>query len=172
LTALVLASGCGGSSDPTPIAGQSGDAIGTNGGDTQFAVQAVSAISSARATARSCGAKSFAPAVAVSWSGQLAQAALTHASWMQANEQFSHTGENGSDVGIRATAAGYAWRTIGENIAGGHPDMASVVQAWIDSPGHCANLMSPDFREIGLARVDGQPGNTFSTYWTLVLGAR
>ena len=49
--------------------------------------------------------------------------------------------------------------------------MASVVAAWMASPGHCANLMNNRFRDIGLACVSGTASNTYRTYWTLSLGA-
>ncbi len=84
---------------------------------------------------------------------------------------FSHTGSSGNSAGQRATAAGYVWMTWGENIAAGQPDMANVVAAWMASPGHCANIMNSNFRDIGLACVSGNANNTYRTYWTMTLGA-
>jgi uncharacterized protein YkwD len=48
--------------------------------------------------------------------------------------------------------------------------VAVVMAGWMASPGHCANLMRGAFRDIGLACVSGGAGNTYRTYWTMVLG--
>jgi uncharacterized protein YkwD len=96
---------------------------------------------------------------------------LVHSDDMVALNFFSHTGSSGGTVGSRATAAGYIWSTVGENIAAGQPDMASVVAAWMASPGHCANIMNNRFRDIGLVCVSGNANNTYRTYWTMTLGA-
>ena len=101
----------------------------------------------------------------------LTQAALVHSEDMVAGNFFSHTGSDGSNAGQRATAAGYTWRTWGENIAAGQMGVDAVVAAWMASPGHCANVMNARFADIGLACVKGGSGNTYRTYWTMVLGA-
>jgi uncharacterized protein YkwD len=58
---------------------------------------------------------------------------------------FSH----GSAFAQRISAVGFDWSTVGENIATGYPTPAAVVQAWMGSPGHCANILSPAYREVG-----------------------
>ena len=78
---------------------------------------------------------------------------------------------DGSSAGQRATAAGYVWRTWGENIAAGQTSVNQVMAGWLASPGHCANLLNPNFRDIGLACVSAGAGNTYRTYWTMTLGA-
>ena len=71
----------------------------------------------------------------------------------------------------RATRAGYRWRQVGENIAGGLGSAEQVVAGRLASPGHCANLMAPDFAEMGAAyAVDTR--STLDIYWTQTLGAR
>ena len=125
-----------------------------------------------RAAGATCGDRGSFPAVgALAWNDALASAGLVHSDDMVAANFFSHTGSNGSNAGQRITAAGYAWRTWGENIAAGQPSVESVVAAWMDSPGHCANLMNANFRDIGVACVAGSSGNTYHSYWTQVLGA-
>lgn len=99
-------------------------------------------------------------------------AALGHSNDMQQLNFFSHTGSNGSDPGQRLTNAGYSWRTYGENIAAGQSSVQSVVNGWMNSPGHCANIMNSSFREIAVACVKGGTGNTYGTYWTMVLGTQ
>jgi uncharacterized protein YkwD len=102
----------------------------------------------------------------VGYDTRLGVAAQSHANDMAANGFFSHTGSNGSTVGSRATAAGYNWSAIGENIAKGHPDQQAVLNAWNASPGHRANNLNPVFEDFGLAKA----GDPNSPYWVLVLG--
>lgn len=83
---------------------------------------------------------------------------------------FSHTGRDGSTVDGRATQAGYPWRNIGENIAAGQMTADAAVQGWIKSPGHCANIMSPAFREMGAAFVVNAQ-SSMGVYWAQVFGA-
>ena len=60
--------------------------------------------------------------------------------------------------------AGYNWRASGENVASGQRDADAVVAAWLESPGHCANIMEPNFTEMGVAFVE-VPGANPSIYW-------
>lgn len=83
---------------------------------------------------------------------------------------FSHTGSDGSTLGTRATAAGYVWSSLGENIAAGQATVTEVVDGWMKSDGHCANLMNPGYRDIGVACVAGSSSNTYRTYWTQDFG--
>jgi uncharacterized protein YkwD len=83
---------------------------------------------------------------------------------------FSHTGSDGSSAGQRAAAAGYVWRSLGENIAAGQPSVAAVMGSWMASPGHCANIMRANYKDIGAACVRGGAGNNYRSYWTMSLG--
>lgn len=58
---------------------------------------------------------------------------------------FTH----GSDFAARITAAGFTWSTAGENIATGFPTPRSVVDAWMASTGHCQNILSPSYADVG-----------------------
>ena len=60
------------------------------------------------------------------------------------------------------TRAGYDWRRVGENLARAEMPAAEVVELWLASPGHCANVMHPGHVEMGVAGLDG--------YWTQVFG--
>lgn len=102
----------------------------------------------------------------VAFDARLAAAAQAHADDMTANGFFSHTGSNGSSVGDRATAAGYTWRNIGENIAQGQQSEAEAMTSWTNSPGHHANNINPNFEDFGLAKS----GSGANTNWVLVLG--
>lgn len=122
-----------------------------------------------RAAGATCGSTAYAPAATLAWNDRLTQAADVHSRDMQANNFFSHTGSNGSSFDQRITAAGYAWRGAGENIAAGQASVNGVIDGWIASPGHCANLMNPSFQHVGLACVSGTGSNTYRTYWTMEL---
>jgi uncharacterized protein YkwD len=68
---------------------------------------------------------------------------------------------------------GYDWRAWGENIAAGYATPEAVVQGWINSPGHRANLLSDSFREIGIGHyfLADDPGSLdYHHYWTQVFG--
>lgn len=128
----------------------------------------LAAINAARARGRQCGDVSLPPAPAVSWSRALAGAASRHAADMAVRNFFSHNGSDGSDVGQRASAAGYGWTSVAENIAGGPASVAQVMSGWLSSPGHCANIMGTGFRDVGMACV-AQAGSRYTRYWSLVL---
>jgi len=83
---------------------------------------------------------------------------------------FGPGGPIGDDLVERVEWTGYTdWWYLGENIGAGSTTPAQVVQGWMDSDGHCANVMSQDFTEIGVgyARVNG---STWTHYWTQDFG--
>lgn len=134
------------------------------------AASALEQLNAARAVARTCGTTLMPAVPPLRWNAALEQAAVGHSEWMQANDTFSHTGADGSTVGTRVTAAGYAWKMVGENIAAGQPDVTSVIAAWLVSEGHCRNIMHPDFVDVALAMKPGTSSNTYRTWWTLDFG--
>lgn len=140
-------------------------------GDWQEEGKAIlAAVNEARSTPRRCGEQPFDAAEPLTWSDPLGQAALAHSRDMAMNSLFSHQGSDRSLVGARATAAGYAWTVIGENIAAGQGKAQQVVEGWLASPSHCYNLMNPDFREMGAAYASN-PQSQATIYWTQVFGA-
>jgi len=128
-------------------------------------------VNAARASARSCGDRDFAAAGPLALNETLYRAAAVHSEDMAARGFFSHDGSDGSSVLTRATRAGYAGRAVGENIAAGQNSAEGAVDAWVKSPPHCANLMSPGFTEMGLAYAVN-PASPMGIYWTQVFGAR
>lgn len=76
---------------------------------------------------------------------RLTTAAQAHSDDMVARGFYSHTGLDGRQPRDRAVAAGCTHRGIGENIACGQRSPAEVVRGWMDSPGHRANILKPDF---------------------------
>jgi hypothetical protein len=135
----------------------------------QDAVIAVlAATNRARASARTCGTQRFAAAPPLASNAALSQAAFVHSTEMATLRYFSHQGKDGSQVGDRARAAGYAWQHIGENIASGMRTPEEAVAGWIASPGHCANLMNPAFTDMGSGYSE-TPENGI-VLWTQVFG--
>ncbi len=101
---------------------------------------------------------------------RLMQAARAHSQDMADRGFFNHIGSNGSNPGQRMTAAGYSWRTYAENIAAGYPAPEDVVRGWMNSPGHRANILSNDVRDIGVGFVNVS-GTEWTYYWTAKFGA-
>lgn len=146
----------------------------TPGNDTtcglaNFQAEFMEQMNVARATPRSCGGNQRAAVAPVTWNAALATAAARHSLDMASNNFFSHTGSNGSNLGTRATAAGYAGRGLGENIAAGQADVRAVMDGWLKSAGHCNNIMNPGFNHVALACVS-RSGTTYGKYWTMSLG--
>jgi len=103
---------------------------------------------------------------------ELADSARRYASYMAAAGFFAHEGPDGSTLASRAEAAGYrGWSYLAENLAAGQPDPGSVVRAWLDSPGHRANILSSRVREIGVGYAL-RSGSKYGHYWAQELGAR
>jgi uncharacterized protein YkwD len=90
---------------------------------------------------------------------------------MAINRFFSHTGSDNSSAGDRISREGYRWSAWGENIAAGIPNSAvnAVMQSWIDSPGHCSNLMATVFTNFGAAKYSDS-SSIYGVYWTQVFG--
>jgi hypothetical protein len=82
----------------------------------------------------------------------LSKVAATKMADLFAREYFAHEAPTGEDVSDLAKGAGYDYLTIGENLAlGDFTSSKHVVQAWMDSPGHKANILSRAYSEIGIA---------------------
>ncbi|MEW2625226.1 sigma-70 family RNA polymerase sigma factor [Streptomyces sp. NPDC048106] len=99
---------------------------------------------------------------------RLQRAAQAHSDDMAARHFFDHVDPDGADPGKRITAAGYQWSTYGENIALGQQTPASVMDAWMNSPGHRANILNCSFKNIGVGVHKGTGG----PWWTQDFGAR
>lgn len=119
-------------------------------------------VNQARSQARSCGATAFAAAPPLAWDARLEEAARVQSSYQDSISTMTHTGAGGSNAGQRMTAAGFIWGTWGENVGWNYPGATAMLQGWINSPGHCANIMEPAFTHIGWTRV--------GAYDTMVLG--
>lgn len=76
-------------------------------------------------------------------------AAQRYADDMALRNFFSHDSPEGTDPGDRLTLAGFAWSAYGENLAAGQQTPREVMAAWLDSPSHCSNLLTPMYTVAG-----------------------
>lgn len=97
----------------------------------------------------------------------LTVAAQGHSADMIARAFYSHTSPDGGEPWHRASAAGSGHRAIGENIACGQRTPAEVVDGWMNSPGHRANILKPSFTHLGVGFAGG---GSAGTYWTQLFG--
>jgi uncharacterized protein YkwD len=78
---------------------------------------------------------------------RLSKAAQAHTDEMARRATLSHEGADGSNAGQRASAAGYTWNAVAENIAAGQPSPAAAVASWMKSPGHRQNILNCAYRK-------------------------
>ncbi len=89
-------------------------------------------------------------------SSALDRSAQAKADDILARQYFAHTSPDGKTVSDLVAKQGYAYLKIGENLAlGNFTDDADVVTAWMNSPGHRANILDPQFSEIGVGVARG-----------------
>jgi len=171
---------------PAPTADATEDVVVSRISDALKA-EYLDAINAARAETQDCGTEGvFDPASAMTWNDRLGNAAWEHSNDMAQSDTFSHTGSDtasdvtaqdqhlghGSHFKDRIENQGYTeYRTIGENIAAGYLSAEEVIEGWIKSDHHCANLMNPKFTEVGMALVE-KTGTDFGSYWSQELGGK
>lgn len=126
-------------------------------------------INKVRASGCKCGNTYMPPVAPLSWNKLLERSASGHARDMYRRNYFAHLSRSGKSIKNRIEDAGYTltgMRTyaIGENIAAGQRSIEEVMRSWIASEGHCKNIMSKNFREIGVAETN--------FYWVQDFGMR
>ncbi len=157
----------GGNGDGT----SSGDATDTNSSDASdsdnpIQAEVLALVNERRGQGANCGtAGSFEAAGPLVSNAVLADIAQAHSEDMSQRNYFDHVNPDGDGPGERIEASTYEWSTWGENIASGYRTPEDVVEGWMNSDGHCANIMNPAFTEIG---VGYEP---IGSYWTQVFGA-
>ncbi|HXG69831.1 MAG TPA: CAP domain-containing protein [Gemmatimonadaceae bacterium] len=107
----------------------------------------------------------------VTWDPRLDQAAKLQARNMAALRRMAHNLPETAQPTLvaRVRAAGYAYRRITENIAFGQRDAETVVESWMNSPGHRANILDPNVSETGIGVTRSENGRL---YFCQVFGAR
>lgn len=117
----------------------------------KIAARVLDLVNEARSKPRRCGSRAFPRVPPLRLSPLLSRAALVHAKDMSAHKLFEHRGSDGSKPADRVLRAGYDWAAVAENIAVGAATAEVVVQGWLDSPGHCVNIMGAQYQEMGIA---------------------
>lgn len=120
----------------------------------QFEAEVLALVNVARARGARCGQTAYGARAPLQPRDALTCVARAYAQRMHDRGFFSHTGDDGSTVTDRIDAAGIAWRAVGENIAEGRATPQDVVASWLDSPGHCTNILG-DFAQLGVGYVEG-----------------
>jgi len=105
----------------------------------------------------------------LAWNDRLWSSARGHSTDMATNDYFSHTGLDGRTHGDRMTAAGYQWNSALENIAAGQSSPTAVVDAWMNSPGHRANILNTVVCDLGVGYAYNA-SSTYGDYWTQNFG--
>ena len=88
---------------------------------------------------------------------------------MAQHDYFDHTSRDGRTMEQRTRAAGFPGGFVGENIAAGRADAQATVQQWMDSPGHCLNIMEPRYRFLGVGHATNA-GTALRHFWTQNFG--
>lgn len=122
----------------------------------EFEARVLELTNARRSEGGCCGSRGcFGPSRALVSNENLRAAARLHARDMAQNDYFSHESRDGRSMLDRVRNAGFGGCTVGENIAQGHRDPEAVMAGWMESEGHCANLLAPRYRTLGVGYYDG-----------------
>ena len=137
---------------------------------TGLAVRMLVSVNEVRAQGRRCGATFYPAAAPVRWNEILARAARMHSEDMATRNFFNHNSPDGSTPFMRVERAGYDYSGAAENIAAGQMTLEAAMAGWVASPGHCANLMSAEYTEMGAALASNRV-SSMGAYWTQVFAS-
>jgi uncharacterized protein YkwD len=128
----------------------------------------IALVNQRRAAGASCGGVAYPPAAPITRHPLLTTSARAHAKDMGDSGYFSHQSLDGRSPFDRMKQAGYSGSTMGENIAAGQTTPASVVQGWMQSSGHCKNIMNASYQDLGVGYYLGTTG--YKHYWVQNFG--
>ncbi|MBV6459661.1 MAG: hypothetical protein HONBIEJF_02812 [Fimbriimonadaceae bacterium] len=104
-------------------------------------------------------------------STELMRAAQVHAKSLSTDQFFDHSDQQGKSAGDRAKDAGYRWTLIAENIAAGQDSPAEVMNTWMNSPKHRANILNARVMEVGVGYITDRE-RRYDHYWVMDLACR
>jgi uncharacterized protein YkwD len=107
----------------------------------------------------------------LSWCQALSKSSAAHSADMARRKYFAHASPEGEEVQDRVKVEGYSYSTVGENIAVGQRNVAEVMKAWMNSPGHRANILLPAYSHFGLGYFTGEHEGQTSIFWTQNFGS-
>ncbi|MCR9214890.1 MAG: CAP domain-containing protein [Proteobacteria bacterium] len=102
----------------------------------------------------------------------LTLAAQQHANFMCEKQLLSHSGKGRSSFDQRIKATGYVFQAAAENVALGAMDAQTVVELWMISPPHRANILNAELKEVGIGIAPQEEGKGRALprrYWSLSL---
>jgi uncharacterized protein YkwD len=118
-----------------------------------FNNEMLTAVNAQRAKGCNCGGEYMAPVLPIQWDAALERAAIRQVQDMDKNNNFSHFGTDNSSPDDRAKDAGFnKTENFGENIGMGYISISHAMEGWLNSPGHCKGIMSPETLYIGAAK--------------------
>lgn len=126
-------------------------------------------VNAQRAEGARCGDQQMPPAAALRMQSQLRSAARAHSLDMGEQNYFSHDSLDGRSFSDRVYAAGYTGFAYAENIAAGNAEAQATFAQWLNSPGHCKNMLDGRYTEVGIGHATAS-GSTYTHYWTQNLG--
>ena len=136
---------------------------------SRFEADILKLVNQERANGGHCADDYFAPTPPLQAQTQLARAAHRHGLAMSRSKFFSHYGQAGDTPKDRIIDTGYQGNAWGENIAAGQKRPQQVMQEWMDSPGHCRNILNGLFTELGVSFIF-DPNSPYKTYWVQAFG--
>ena len=131
-----------------------------------YEAEVLELVNSNRAAGATCGSDQYAATGPMVADEELRCAARLHSQDMAIRMFFDHTNPDNMSPWDRVDLTDYTGFASGENIAQGYQDPAAVMDGWMNSPGHCTNIMNPGNNELGVGFYGD--GN----YWTQVMGNR
>lgn len=108
----------------------------------------------------------------LAWADDLADVARAHSKDMEQRRFFDHMNPSGFSPFDRMENAGITYFMAAENIAAGQGTPAAVMESWMNSPGHRANILNPELKELGVGYVKAAEGAPYPCYWTQVFASR
>lgn len=134
-----------------------------------FECEVLALVNEQRAKGAVCGGTSMGATSPLVMHAELRSAARSHARNMADQGFFDHRDPEGREPADRVSAAGYEWSAVGENIAAGSPTAAETMDQWMNSPGHCANIMDPTYEHLGVGYADA-PSSEYGHFWVQNFG--
>jgi len=147
-----------------------GASRGDPGNSNVAAKRALVLVNKARSQSRRCGKDQLAAAPPLVLNDQLVRAAQMHSDEMARFRYLEHEGKDGSTPASRVASTGYKWRLVGENVAAGEGNVDLAISDWLGSPHHCANIMDPRYKEMGIAFASNKDDQEYGVYWTQTFG--
>lgn len=120
----------------------------------------VSLTNDSRSKARKCGRKRQSKAPPLEADCALQTLAENHAKDMFQMGKLSHQSSSGATLSERADSLKITWQALAENVAVGYKIADKTHQGWLDSPAHCLNIMSPNYKQMGVGEYEG--------YWAVI----